>query len=120
MNPNLMITVEESFELFIDTLSRLDENKLNLNDDDLSYQIFEELNSEYHSFLHEWTVTRLIEHGLLKSSLRDRVFELREQIHKTIDNKNSVKLYRTDKNWIRIREEAKSIIKQINTDTNKQ
>jgi hypothetical protein len=119
MNPNLKITVEESFELFIDTLSRLDENKLNLNDDDLSYQIFEELDSEYHSFLHECTVNRLIENGLLKSSLKVRILRLREEINKTIDKKNNVKLYREDKDWVRIRNEAKSIMKRINTDTNK-
>ena len=37
-----MISVKKSYELLIDTLSRFDESKLNLNDDDLTYQIIGE------------------------------------------------------------------------------
>jgi len=82
-----MIIIEESFELLLDTLSRFDEQKLNLNDDELTYEIFDDLDSEYHTFLHEWTVNRLFENDLIKSTLRDRIFSLRKNINSIIDIK---------------------------------
>jgi hypothetical protein len=108
-----MITIEKSYEFFIDTLSRLGESKLQLNDDDLAHEIFEELDSEYHSFLHEWTVDRLIDGGLISHSLRQRILTLRENIRPIMEGKHEIILYRNDSDWSELRNEARSILNII-------
>ncbi len=108
-----MIKIEESYELFIDTLSRLDEKKLGLNDEELAYEIFEELDSEYHSFLHENTVNSLIEKGLISRRLRQRILNLRESIRPIMESKHDINLYRNDSDWKGLRDEANSIINEI-------
>jgi len=91
-----MITIEESYDLFFTTLSRLDNRNLSLSDEDLDYEIFEELDSEYHSFLHEWTVDRLIEANRIPSSLRERILNLLQMIYGVMDSKNTLLQYRND------------------------
>lgn len=114
-----MITIEESYELFMDTLSRLDNGKLELNDEDLAYEIFEELDSEYHSFLHENTVDRLIKALIIPSSLRMRISTLREKIKPLMEQKSKITLYRNDTDWQKVRMEANSIIEEIKSSLEK-
>jgi hypothetical protein len=112
-----MITIKESYEFFKTTLSRLDEKKLFLEDEELAYEIFEELDSEYHSFLHEWTVDRLISGGLIRNSLRERILTLREEIRLVMENKHDINLYRNDSDWKKLRIEASSILNDVLTTT---
>lgn len=110
-----MIKIEESYELLIDTLSRFDKGKLTLPDEELSYEIFEELDSEYHSFLHEKTVDRLIKAKLIPRTLRQRILDLRGNISLVMEEKHKIEAYRYDQDWIKLREEANNIIKEIKT-----
>lgn len=105
-----MITIEKSYDLFISTLSRLDNQNLSLSDDDLDYEIFEELGSEYHSFLHEWTVDRLIKAKRIPDSIRERILNLRQLISRVIDSKNTVFKYRNDPDWKNVRKEGNAIL----------
>lgn len=48
-----MVSIEESYKLFSDTLSYLNKERLAGSDEYLSYFIFEELSVDAVSFLHE-------------------------------------------------------------------
>lgn len=96
-------------------LSRLDKEKLALSDLQLSSEIFEELNSESHSFMHEWTVDRLIEGNLIPKSLRERILKLRESIRVALESKNTIEAYRNDIEWKAIRNEGNAIVLLVTT-----
>ena len=112
-----MIKIEESYQLFFDTLSRLHINKLGLTDQKLHIEIFDELDSEYHTFLHKLTVDRLIKRKLIPIHLRQRILDLREKIRPVINEKNNISAYRNDLEWKKIREEANGILIELE-DTN--
>ena len=114
-----MISKEESYELFLNTLSRLDNGKLELSDNYLSHEIFEELDTDSISFLHEWTVDRLIEEKFIPESVRERILNLRESITKAMESKRTIELYRSDSEWMEIRERAGNLLKEIKTFANK-
>ncbi|MBK9191758.1 MAG: hypothetical protein IPM77_09710 [Crocinitomicaceae bacterium] len=114
-----MITIQESFEYFMDALSRLDDEKLELSDLELSSEIFEELNVGSHSFMHEWTVDRLIEGNLIPKLLRERILKLRESISILMQSKNSIEAYRNDNEWTAIRNEGNAIMHAVKTLPNK-
>lgn len=110
-----MISIEVSYDLLVTTLSRFDRKNLSLDNSDLAYLIFEELDSEYHSFLHKWTFDRLINRGRIPAVLRHRLFQLRKDIFLVMETKHKVDLYRNDPAWINIREEANSLLIEIKT-----
>lgn len=108
-----MISVKESYELFTETLSYLDKNKLIESDEDLEYFIFEELSGDAVSFLHEWTVDRLIAAKIIPADIKIDILNLRIQILKQLENTSSIEQYRTDSNWNKIRNQAEEIKKKL-------
>ena len=108
-----MIKTEESYSLFINTLAKLDENKLALSDKELNFEIFEELDSDHHTFLHSWTIDRLIAAGLVPKILRSRILALRANISMTLKKSNSIDFYRNEKEWKVIRVEAHVLMSEI-------
>jgi len=109
-----MSSIEESYKLFSDTLSYLNNERLREGDDDLSYFIFEELPVDAVSFLHEWTVDRLIEAKKIPATIRADVLQLRTQIIEQLDRTNSIEQYRKEINWVIIRNQAHEIQEKIN------
>lgn len=95
------------------TLSRLDEKILALNDGELTLEIFEELDADNHSFLHEWTIDRLIKEGLIPKELRKRILNLRNAIKEAMPSLANITLFRNDSGWKKIRDEANSILSEI-------
>lgn len=93
---------------------RFDEKKLSLDDADLAYEIFEELDSEYHSFLHASTVDQLIDGKLIPNYLRQRILDLRENIRPVMEGKHEIEAYRNDPDWKKLRDEANKLIEEIN------
>jgi hypothetical protein len=112
-----MISVKESYELFKATLSHLDKSKLEQSDEDLEYYIFAELSGDAVSFLHEWTVDRLIVAKIIPDELRANILELRNQILKQLEKTNFIEQYRTDSNWKIIRNQADYIKQKIMFET---
>ena len=108
-----MISKEQSYELLLNTLARLDKRNLTLSDDFLAHEIFEELDIDSTSFLHEWTVNTLIEGNLIPASLKDKVLKLRESILHVLESKHTVDQYRNDSEWARIRESAMQLHNDI-------
>ncbi len=108
-----MITVEESYELFTDTLAYLDKERLNGSDDDLRYYIFEELSTDAVSFLHQWTVDRLIAAKKIPIDVRTDVINLRTRILEQLERTSTIEEYRTDSSWKIIRNQAEQIKEKI-------
>ncbi|WP_281228616.1 hypothetical protein [Flavobacterium aquiphilum] len=107
------ITPNESFEFYIDTLSYLDEKNLLNSDEELQKIILEELDSDSHTFLNHFTVNRLVENDLIPQNVAKESIELRKQIRILIDTKFSIDEIRNNKDWIKVREIAKNILKDI-------
>ena len=112
-------SVDNSFGLLMDALSRLDEKKLSFDDMLLSHEIFEELDIEAHSFLHEWTIDRLIENKRIPGSVRGRILQLRAGIQTTMKDKHTIEFYRLNPDWKKLRDEANAIVEEIKTAANK-
>jgi hypothetical protein len=108
-----MVSLDESYALFLSVLSRLDKKNLQMSDDALSFEIFEELNIEAASFLHDLTLSRLIERNLIPASIEERVLRLRQLILKLMSTRRSIIEYRYDAQWIEARDEAELILHQL-------
>ena len=59
------ITVHRLFELFCDTISRCTSKNLELSDEELAHNLFEEFDVGATSFLHGVSLNRLFEAGLI-------------------------------------------------------
>jgi hypothetical protein len=108
-----MVSIDESYALFLSALSRLDKKNLQMSDDALSFEIFEELNIEAASFLQDFTVTRLIERNFIPASIEERVLKLRQLILKLMTTRRTIVEYRNDAQWIEARDEAELILHQL-------
>ncbi|RYD82191.1 MAG: hypothetical protein EOP53_04400 [Sphingobacteriales bacterium] len=108
-----MITIQESYNYLVGALEYLDPKKLELSNDDLEYYIFEELQGDATSFLHEWTVDRLISGNRIPENLKVAIFELRKRIFNVMNSTNSIEFYRKDIQWQEVRHEAMRILQEI-------
>ena len=71
------ITVKKLMELFVDTLNKVGANILTLNEKEIEYNIFEEFNIGAISFLHENSLLKLKENGLITEKVFCKSIELR-------------------------------------------
>jgi len=108
-----MISIEESYKFFTGTLSYLDKERLASSDEDLRYFIFEELSVDAVSFLHEWTLDRLIEAKKIPVEIRTDVLKLRCRIIEQLERTSSIEHYRNDLHWEIIRNQAQEIKEKI-------
>jgi hypothetical protein len=111
------ISIEESFDWFLTTLSRLDEKNIFLQDCELLSTILDDLDVEATSFLHLETIGPLVKHNLIPASVSSSILELREKLIELIDNKRSVEQIRNDIEWKKARQLAKQILSEINAHT---
>lgn len=109
------ISIEKSLDFYLTTLSYLDNRHLDDSDDDLKYYILEELDADAHTFLHSWTVDRLIVGGLIPSTVVADTQTLRDMVKKLIETKPTVKEIRFDTDWKKARELASNILAKIET-----
>lgn len=107
------ISVDESLEFYLDTLGYLDEKYVNGSDKDIEYYIIEELDADAHTFLHNYTVGRLIEAGLIPKSVEKDSENLRTLVKELINKKNTVKEIRFDRDWKLARQMARKILTEI-------
>ncbi len=107
------ISVDESLDLYLDTLGYLDEKYVNGSDNDLKYYILEELYADAHTFLHSYTVRLLIEAGLIPKSVEKDSENLRTLVKDLINKKNTLNEIRFDSDWKLARQMAKQILTEI-------
>lgn len=61
------ITDEQLFDLLVDTAKRCSSAVISLSDEELEYNLFEEFDVGVRSFLHDDSVSRLVEAGMLSN-----------------------------------------------------
>ena len=108
-----MITIEESYDLFTETLARLDNEKLKLSDKELEHEIFEELDADAHTFLHERTLDRLIKENKIPKDIKEWTLKLRLRIAELITETKSISDYRSLGTWDEVRAEANRIMNEL-------
>jgi hypothetical protein len=108
------ITVNELMELFVDTLQKCGACLLEMSDEHIGYYIFEEFDSGAISFLHENSLLKLKEAGLITENTSQKSAELRSKFM-ALQNTNqwSVDSVKCSKEWrevLELSDEIKSLM----------
>ncbi|EOA2472607.1 hypothetical protein ACL8GI_001355 [Listeria monocytogenes] len=114
------LTTEQSFEYYLSSLCMLGMHTINLSDEEIEYEIFEELAIDYPAALSPYTRELLVDNdiidrelSLLSKQLQTKLFELDGGILW------KVKALRTTPEWkevLRLSDEIKGLIHQQWTD----
>ncbi|EAD5710019.1 hypothetical protein QI849_000883 [Listeria innocua] len=114
------LTTEQSFEYYLSSLCMLGMHTINLSDEEIEYEIFEELAIDYPAALSQYTRELLVDNdiidrelSLLSKQLQTKLFELDGGILW------NVKALRTTPEWkevLRLSDEIKGLIHQQWTD----
>lgn len=114
------LTTEQSFEYYLSSLCMLGMHTINLSDEEIEYEIFEELAIDYPAALSPYTRELLVDNdiidrelSLLSKQLQTKLFELDGGILW------NVKALRTTPEWkevLRLSDEVKGLIHQQWTD----
>ncbi|MCI2580088.1 hypothetical protein KC281_06945 [Listeria monocytogenes] len=114
------LTTEQSFEYYLSSLCMLGIHTINLSDEEIEYEIFEELAIDYPAALSPYTRELLVDNdiidrelSLLSKQLQTKLFELDGGILW------NVKALRTTPEWkevLRLSDEIKGLIHQQWTD----
>ncbi|HAA0651096.1 hypothetical protein AJL15_08195 [Listeria monocytogenes] len=114
------LTTEQSFEYYLSSLCMLGMHTINLSDEEIEYEIFEELAIDYPAALSPYTRELLVDNdiidrelSLLSKQLQTKLFELDGGILW------NVKALRTAPEWkeiLRLSDEIKGLIHQQWTD----
>ncbi|EKZ4847426.1 hypothetical protein QO278_002111 [Listeria monocytogenes] len=114
------LTTEQSFEYYLSSLCMLGMHTINLSDEEIEYEIFEELAIDYPAVLSPYTRELLVDNdiidrelSLLSKQLQTKLFELDGGILW------NVKALRTTPEWkevLRLSDEIKGLIHQQWTD----
>ena len=107
------ISVDKSLDLYLNTLSYLDEKYINASDEELEHYILEELDADAHTFLHTYTVNLLIDNDLIPNSVADDSDALRTFVKELIDKKRKLHQIRFDNDWKKARQLARDILTKI-------
>ncbi|MCD2236495.1 hypothetical protein [Listeria monocytogenes] len=114
------LTTEQSFEYYLSSLCMLGMHTINLSDEEIEYEIFEELAIDYPAALSPYTRELLVDNdiidrelSILSKQLQTKLFELDGGILW------NVKALRTTPEWkevLRLSDEIKGLIHQQWTD----
>ncbi|MDR0469908.1 MAG: hypothetical protein LBH09_08045 [Peptococcaceae bacterium] len=110
------ISVDELMVFFVDTLQKCGLYLLEMNDEDIEYNIFEEFDVSATSFLHDNTLSKLKEADLINGNMSRKASELRSRFIELQDSdKWNVESVRHDKKWreiLELSDEIKSLLCQ--------
>lgn len=100
------LTLEESFDFYLTTLERCGMKTLNLSDEQIEHEIFEEFAIEYPASLSLYTRTILEDNGLIDENISQLSKKLQEKLLEiestsSLWNTNS---FKNSKNWREILE----------------
>ncbi|MBQ8489915.1 MAG: hypothetical protein IJ535_09055 [Pseudobutyrivibrio sp.] len=73
-----MLTIDERYEIFKNTLCKCSSKLLNKNNEEFKYLLFEDLAVEINSFLHDTALDTFIEEGYIDESIYNKCIELRD------------------------------------------
>ncbi|MDQ2087479.1 hypothetical protein RBH29_13690 [Herbivorax sp. ANBcel31] len=110
------ISVEKLMEFYVDTLQKCGTNLLEMSDEDIEYNIFEEFDVGAISFLHDDTLSKLKKANLITEEISHKSSVLRSKFmflqNTDLWNVSSV---RNNKSWdeiLKLSDEIKSLLNQ--------
>jgi predicted RNA-binding protein associated with RNAse of E/G family len=100
INNIMQISLNKLLELYVDTLNKCGTYLLAGDDETILYNIFEEFDIGIVSFLHEDSLTKLLEGGLISKNEMEEAINIRK---KTLElqekNEWNIDFFRTSENW---------------------
>ncbi|MGC7931663.1 hypothetical protein ACP3VS_24070 [Lysinibacillus sp. VIII_CA] len=84
-----MISIGESFKLFLETLKHSNSNVLTLSDDLIEYYLLEEFAIEAPAYLSEFTLDRLVNEGIID----EEIFEKSKKLKDVYFSMNQMKVW---------------------------
>lgn len=110
------ISINKLMEFYVDTLEKCGENLLEMSDEDIKYNIFEEFDVGAISFLHDNTLSKLKEANLITEEISQKSSVLRSKflLLQNTDLWNVVSV-RNSRNWneiLKLSDEIKSLLYQ--------
>ena len=116
----IQLTIEQSFEFYLSSLKRCGFHLLELTNDEIYYQIFDEFATEYPASLSEYTLERLENEGRITSTIRELSKMLQERLLK-VDNtlQWNVDSLRASKEWqeiLYLSDEIKKLVYRYSRD----
>jgi hypothetical protein len=112
----------ELMKFYLDTLSRCGLSVLDMDDEDIAYNIFEEFDIGAVTFLHENTLTELLNANLISKDVFDKSLMLRRKFF-NLQNSDlrTIKAIKHNNKWIelfKLADEIKSMlqIKELEND----
>ena len=110
------ISINKLMEFYVDTLEKCGENLLEMSDEDIKYNIFEEFDVGAISFLHDNTLSKLKEANLITEEISQKSSVLRSKflLLQNTDLWNVVSV-RNSENWneiLKLSDEIKSLLYQ--------
>jgi hypothetical protein len=110
------ITIKELYDFFVDTLQSCGTHLLNTTDDEIEYEIFEQLDIGVVSFFHEDSLKWLHHSGFISSEIVEKGSEFRKKVYdiqtRQLWNINAV---RNSQEWyalLSLADEIKTMIKK--------
>lgn len=98
-----IISVEELFDQYTDTLQQCTKSLLQANDEDIEYHVFEEFNTGAVSFLYSESLERLKSAGFISEEVRKESLLLRSMFFDLeASDKWNVESVRTSPDWFEI------------------
>lgn len=110
-----MISLEERYENFKNTIEECGSYLLLEDDDTIKHNLFEEFSINVISFLHEDTLTLFLDEGMIDNDILEKSIELRNsflQLEKKAELLN-VEAVKTSEEWkrlLRISDEIKELL----------
>ena len=110
-----IITLQEQYELFCDTIDLCGTYLLDCNDEEIEYNLLEEFDGDSISFLHSSVLDRLFAAGLITQEVARLATELRAA-YRTLDGTElfTVSAVRTSKEWLHVLSLADEIKSKLN------
>lgn len=86
---------------FIDTINRCSMNLINKSDEEIEYEIYEQIDIGMTSFLHEIALNILIENGYIDSEIKTLSMDLRKMFVEITENYEDIcaESVRKEKGW---------------------
>jgi len=116
----IQLTIEQSFDFYLNSLKRCGLHLLEMTEDEIYYQIFDEFATEYPASLSQYTLDRLESEGLIDSQvselsklLQKKLLEIDNTDHWDIDK---VKHSEKWKKILELSDEVKKLVYQYQRD----
>jgi hypothetical protein len=107
------ITVDELYELFLDTLARCNSKLLKQSDEEIEHAMLEEFDIGAHSFLHENSLAKLRSAGLIDDEVADSSKQVRAKWQVIRDRVSRAGDLKGDTEWMELIDVCENVLKRL-------